>query len=102
MPDHSQRPLRLGIHGLGAVAQSVHLPLVSRLPDRFGIAAVCDISGSVRDAVGARWGVPAERRHASLEAMLEAGGLDGLVILTGGSHAEAAIAGLEAGLPILC
>ena len=46
MSDH-QRPLRLGIHGLGAVAQSVHLPLVSRLPDRFHIAAVCDISGSV-------------------------------------------------------
>lgn len=102
MSDPYQPPLRLGIQGLGAVAQSVHLPLISRLPDRFGIAAVCDISGTVRDAVGTRWGVPAERRHASLEAMLAAGGLDGLVILAGGSHADAAIAGLEAGLPILC
>lgn len=102
MPDMHPRALRLGVHGLGAVAQSVHLPLISRLPDRFRVVAVCDLSASIRDAVGARWGVAPEGRHATLRAMLAAGGLDGLVVLTPGSHAEPAIAGLEAGLPILC
>lgn len=95
-------PLRLGIHGLGAVAQSVYLPLLVRLEGRFRISAVCDLSASVRDAVGARYGVPPDRRHASLREMLDAGGLDALVVLIAGSHADAVIAGLEAGLPLLC
>lgn len=95
-------PLRLGIHGLGAVAQSVYLPLIGRLPDRFRVSAVCDLSGTLRDTLGERWGVPAAARHATLRSMLDGGDLDGLVILVGGSHAEAAIAGMEAGLPVLC
>lgn len=102
MSDQHPSPLRLGIHGLGAVAQSVHLPLIARLPDRFRVAAVCDLSEAIRDAVGMRWGVPPEGRHATLASMLDAGGLDGLVILTPGSHAAPAIEGLDAGLPILC
>lgn len=95
-------PLRLGIHGLGAVAQSVYLPLVSRLPDRFRIGAVCDVSAANRDAAGARWGIPPGARFGTLDAMLAAGGLDGLVILIPGSHTAAVIAGLEAGIPVLC
>lgn len=95
-------PLRLGIHGLGAVAQSVYLPLLARLGDRFRVSAVCDLSASVRDAVGARYGVSPSARHASLAGMLDAGGLDGLVVLVAGSHADAVVAGLEARLPVLC
>lgn len=88
--------------GLGAVAQSVYLPLISRLPDRFRVSAICDVSAATRDGVGARWGVPPGARFGTIDAMLAAGGLDGLVILVPGSHAAAAIAGLEAGLPVLC
>lgn len=94
--------LRLGVLGLGAVAQSVYLPLIARLPDRFRVSAVCDVSATTRDAVGDRWGVPTGARFGTLEAMLDPGGLDGLVVLVPGSHAAAAIAGLEAGLPVLC
>ncbi len=95
-------PLRLGVAGLGAVAQSVHLSLLARLPDRFRIAAVCDLSLATRQAVGDRYGVPDTAQHGSLDEMLDAGGLDGLVILTSGSHASAAAMGLEAGLAVLC
>jgi predicted dehydrogenase len=84
------------------VAQSVYLPLLSRLADRFRISAVCDLSASVRDAVGERWGVPAAARHSSLASMLDPGDLDGLVVLVAGSHTDAVIAGMEAGLPVLC
>ena len=94
--------LRLGVAGLGAVAQSVHLPLLARLPDRFCISAVCDLSRSTRDAVGARYGVPVPSRHETLDEMLAGSTLDGLVILTSGSHAAAAGLGLEAGLAVLC
>jgi myo-inositol 2-dehydrogenase/D-chiro-inositol 1-dehydrogenase len=95
-------PLRLGVAGLGAVAQSVHLPLLARLPDRFRVSAICDLSHATAEAVGDRYGVPASSRHESLERMLEAGGLDGLVILTSGSHAAAVAMGLQAGLAVLC
>ncbi|MGT2462651.1 hypothetical protein [Sinomonas atrocyanea] len=35
---------RIGVVGLGAIAQSVHLPLLSRRWDLFEIAAVADAS----------------------------------------------------------
>ena len=92
-------PLRLGVAGLGAVAQSVHLPLLARLPDRFRISAICDLSHTTTEAVGDRYGVPATSRHESQDRMLEAGGLDGLVILTSGSHAAAAAMDSRPGWP---
>lgn len=92
--------IRLGILGLGAVAQAVHLPLIERLADRFEIAAVADLSASTATLVGERYRVAPERRHPSLEALLETPGLDALVILTSGSHGGAAIAGLDRGLVV--
>lgn len=105
MTDHpttGQAPhgVRLGILGLGAVAQAVHLPLVERLRDHFVIAALADLSTSLAEAVGDRYRVPAERRHASLDEMLGAGGLDALVVLSSGSHGRAVLAGLDRGLAV--
>jgi myo-inositol 2-dehydrogenase / D-chiro-inositol 1-dehydrogenase len=99
---HLRDPIRLGIAGLGSVAQAVYLPLLARLGDRFAISAVAELSAIVRDSVGGRYGVPPAARHSSLDAMLRAGGIDALVVLTSGSHAEVAAMVLEAGLPVLC
>ena len=38
--------IKLAVAGLGAVAQSVHLPLIARRWDLFELAAVCDLSPS--------------------------------------------------------
>ncbi|HET7043865.1 MAG TPA: Gfo/Idh/MocA family oxidoreductase [Gaiellaceae bacterium] len=95
-------PLRLGVVGLGAVAQAVHLPLLARHPDLFRTVALCDLSRSTCDTVGGRLGVPAERRFGSAEELLAAGGLDAIAILTSGSHAELAAAAARAGLAIFC
>lgn len=57
MPDR----VRLGVLGLGAVAQAVHLPIVEPLGDRFQVAAVADLSAGLADAVGERYRVPAQR-----------------------------------------
>lgn len=92
--------IRLGILGLGAVAQAVHLPLIARWPERFEVAAIADLSPGTTDAIGARYQVPPERRHRSLDALLAAGDLDALVILTSGSHGVAVLAGLDAGLAV--
>ena len=92
--------VRLGILGLGAVAQAVHLPLLARLSSLFEIAAVADLSAAVADAIGERYAVPPDRRHRSLDALLGTPGLDALIILTSGSHGPAILAGFEAGLAV--
>ena len=92
----------MGVVGLGAVAQAVHLPLLAKHPDRFRIAALCDLSGAAREALGARYGVPPERRYASAEELLDAGGIDAVAILTSGSHGALAVAAARAGYAVFC
>ena len=94
--------LRVGVAGLGAVAQAVHLPLLARLPEAFEIAALCDLSPALREAIGDRYAVPPDRRVGSVAELLELPGLDGLLLLTSGSHGADALAALERGLPVLC
>src|SRR6476659_10848161 len=94
--------LRVGVAGLGAVAQAVHLPLLARLPDAFEIAAICDLSPSLRSAIGDRYAVPAEARYATVEELLDGPEIDGVIVLTSGSHGGVALAALDRGLPGLC
>lgn len=106
MTDHpssgwTSQPVRLGVLGLGAVAQAVHLPLISRHHDRLTIAAVADLSPSLVQVLGDRYGVPARCRHGSLDDMLQAGDLDALLVLTSGSHGAAVLAGLDHGMAVL-
>ena len=91
MPDR----VRVGVLGLGTVAQAVHLPLIDRLADRFSIAAVADLSPTLVHAIGGRYRVPRANRCPTLEALLGVAGLDALLILTSGSHGDAILAGLD-------
>lgn len=95
-------PARLGVLGLGAVAQAVHLPLVARRPELFRLAGVADLSRGLCDLMGERYNVPPSRRFGSLEELLAAGGLDAVMILARGSHAGQVAAAAGAGLPVLC
>jgi predicted dehydrogenase len=92
--------VRLGIVGLGAVAQAVHLPLIERLRDAFSIAAIADLSPSLTAAIGDRYRVGPDRRFGTLEQLVDAGDVDGLLILTSGSHGPAVVRGLESGLAV--
>lgn len=42
-----ETPIRVGIVGSGEVAQIVHLPTLSRLPDAFTVTALCDVSEQI-------------------------------------------------------
>jgi predicted dehydrogenase len=95
-------PIRIGVAGLGAVAQTVHLPLLARRPDLFEISAVAEISPSTRDRVAARYGVPAARRVVSSADLIALGDLDALMILTSGSHGADTLAAVQVGLPVFC
>jgi len=88
--------------GLGAVAQVVHLPLLAKRRDLYEIAGVCDISDEVVQIIGDRYGVDRSRRFSSVDDMLDAGGLDAVMILSRGSHAEAVLKVWSAGLTVFC
>ena len=100
-PRVARRPLRVGVAGLGAVAQAVHLPLMAGLPGTFELTAICDLSTALMKALGERYGVPVEHRYRDVTTMLDGVELDGLIVLTSGSHGDVALAALERGLPVL-
>lgn len=92
--------VRVGILGLGAVAQAVHLPLLDRLGDQFEIAAIADLSRSLIETIGERYRVPPANRFTTQDALLAVDGIDALLILTSGSHGEAILAGLDRGVAV--
>ncbi len=92
--------VRLGIAGLGVVAQAVHLPLIERLREAYAIAAIADLSPTLTDAVGERYRVPLDRRVGTVDDLVATDGLDAVAILTSGSHAPAVDTVLDAGLAV--
>lgn len=96
------RPMRIAVVGTGAVAQVVYLPLLHRRGDLFELHALCDRSETVLKAVGDRYGMLPANRHTSLAAMVDGVTLDGVILLTSGSHGALARAVLDAGLAVLC
>jgi predicted dehydrogenase len=87
----------VGVIGLGAVAQAVHLPLLRKHPERFAIRAVCDASPSTLATVGDRLDLPAAARFDSAESLLAAADVEAVLILTPGSHAPSTDAALASG-----
>ncbi|MDB4866663.1 MAG: oxidoreductase domain protein, partial [Cohnella sp.] len=49
--------VRVGLVGLGEVAQIIHLPILESLLDRFEITALCDISESLLQILGEKYRV---------------------------------------------
>ena len=87
----------IGVVGCGAVAQVAHLPVLRELDDRFDLVALCDVDQATLDAVGEAFGVA--RRHVELGELLT-DPPDVVAVLTGGDHAEAVLASLEAGCDV--
>src|SRR5438128_4476594 len=78
----------------------MHLHYLAAMHDRFELAALGEPSATVREALGARYGIPAT--HADYRGLLDAGGLDALVVCSpAGTHAEVVLAALDAGLHVL-
>jgi len=90
--------LKVGVVGCGLIAQVMHLHYLRELAEQFEIAALCDVSASVREACARDYGVP--RTCADWRQLL-AMDLDAVLILTSGSHAPIAAAAAEAGRHVL-
>jgi myo-inositol 2-dehydrogenase / D-chiro-inositol 1-dehydrogenase len=94
--------LRVGVAGLGIVAQAVHLPLLARRWDLFEITALCDLSASRCAAIGSRYDVASSRHYSSIDDMCERAPIDAVLVLTSGSHGSAVVSCLGAGHAVLC
>ncbi len=71
--------IRVGLIGLGEVAQLMHLPLLADDP-RWRIAGVSDVSEQLTEAMGRRYG--ADVRTTRAEELIRSPGIDVVFILT--------------------
>lgn len=91
--------VRVALLGAGAIAQVVHLPVLSRLPGAT-LHAVCDTDRAKATAIGNRFGVA--RAHRSDAEVFADDDVDAVVICTPSHlHEAQAIAALEAGKHVL-
>jgi predicted dehydrogenase len=89
--------VRVGVVGGGLIAQAMHLPYLGEKRDRFAIAALAEPSRTVREALGARYGISG--LYEDYRMLL--GEVDALVVCSpAGTHAEIVLAGLDAGLHV--
>ena len=91
--------LRVGLLGLGAIAQVVHLPVLHSL-EGVELAGVCDVDRSKATAIASRFGNP--RVFRSDDEVFNDPDLDAIVICTPNYlHHTQSIAALEAGKHVL-
>lgn len=92
--------VKVGVVGLGEVAQVIHLPILEALADRYQIAAICDISPGLLQLIGDRYGVA--QRYDDPFALAQQDDLDAVFVLNSDEyHADCTIAALNAGKHVL-
>ncbi len=89
--------LRVGVVGCGQIAQIAHLPYLLELP-MFEVRAICDISATVVDTVGERFGI--RERFVDFTEMVKRKDVDAVLIATK-NHFAPAMAAIEAGKHVL-
>jgi predicted dehydrogenase len=94
------QPLRLGVIGCGEVAQSIHLPTLRELPQLFEVAALCDVSSAVLDAIAGQWS--GATRYTHHRELLADARIDAVLIANHSvDHASTALDAVAAGKHIL-
>ena len=91
------QPIRVGVVGLGQVAQIMHIPYLHTMPG-FRMVAVCDLSASLVEGVGSLYHVPG--RYHDYREMIASSEMDAVVICSTFEHADIALAAIEHGLHV--
>lgn len=96
----SKPALRIGVIGVGAIAQLAHLPLLAKMKG-VEIAALCDNDRAKARALADRFGVA--NVETDIDDLLDLGTLDALLISTPNHlHEPHVLSALRAGLHVLC
>ena len=98
----SDGTIRIGIIGAGAVASSVHLPILTRRSDLFQVAAVADFNIDSANYLADRFGIPITSRYSSAHDLINSGKVDAVAVLNSGSHCAVVVAALAANLHVFC
>jgi myo-inositol 2-dehydrogenase/D-chiro-inositol 1-dehydrogenase len=98
----SSRVISVGVVGAGAVASSVHLPILTRRSDLFKVAAIADFNIEAANAIADRFGIDSASRYSTPEAMVSSGKIEAIVILNSGSHCNVVVDALNGGLDVFC
>ncbi|MGX5359975.1 Gfo/Idh/MocA family protein [Kocuria sp. KH4] len=97
-PHHAGRTLTAGLVGYGMAGRQFHTPLLREAGCR--VTDVVTTDPARRAEAGADW--PGVSAHPDLTALLEASRPDVLVVASPtGRHVEHALAGLDAGIPVV-
>ncbi len=92
--------IRVGLIGLGLIAQAVHIPNLLNLRGAFRIVHVCDLSRTVAETIAD--GLPgAVRASTDWRAVCEDPEVDAVLVMTPGDHAPKVLPALEAGRHVL-
>jgi predicted dehydrogenase len=92
--------VKVGVIGLGEVAQIIHLPILQSLADQFEISAICDISPGLVQAMGDRYQVA--NRYLDANELVQRDDLDAVFVLNSDEyHAECVIAAARQGKHVL-
>ncbi|REE56443.1 putative dehydrogenase [Paenibacillus taihuensis] len=88
------KKVKVGLIGLGEVAQITHLPILEQLADRYEIAALCDISKALLETLGKKYRVT--NLYTDAKQLTEQQDLDAVFVLNSDEyHAECAIHALH-------
>jgi len=91
--------LKIGVIGVGWVAQVVHLPLLLKMQE-VEVVAVCDKDKAKAQLVAEKFGI--RGMYPDAQQMLEREDLSSVIILTStDAHKEPTIAALKAGKDVL-
>lgn len=92
--------VRLGLIGVGAVPQTAHLPILSKMRG-VEVVALCDNDGDKTRAIAQRYGI--RNIFTDIEDLLELEQLDAVVVATPNHlHEPHVLAALKAGVHVLC
>jgi predicted dehydrogenase len=92
--------VKVGVIGLGEVAQIIHLPILEALADRYEIGAICDISPGLLQLIGDRYSVA--NRYDDPFALVQQADLDAVFVLNSDEyHADCTIAAAQSGKHVL-
>ncbi|AYY14987.1 gfo/Idh/MocA family oxidoreductase [Actinobacteria bacterium YIM 96077] len=92
--------VRLGVVGLGLIAQAVHLPNLRTLRDIFDVVHMCDLSPTLTDQLAREWGGPVRTSTDPAEVFADPD-VDAVLLLTPGTHSALTEQALRAGKHVL-